>query len=724
MNDAERQEYRFGEFALDEACRRLSQNGEALTLNPKAFDLLVELIRHSGTVVTKDDLLARVWPDQIVEENNLSVHVSALRKLLGNGNGNGTKYIATIPGKGYSFVAPVESSDDIIVEHRTYERITIEPGTDSSALPHLLPPASRLPSWPRWALAGLVFAAAVFSAAMFWRQYSRPAGFLPSSFSERKLTTSGRVNIAAISPDGKMFAYSVLDVKRERSSIRAGQTNGSSDVEIVPVGEQQNDLVSFSSDGQSIYYVEHAPRQSENGTLNKVSAIGGVPQRIVSGINIYPAVSPDEKKLAVVRTESKNKTSTLALLSLDGSGEQTLVTRSLDAPIRALSMAWSKDGSLIAFGARKEDEDTNEVFVSDTASGGTRQLTNSKIGKIFRLGWLSDGTGLIAITSSVNRAWGKMWHVSYPDGALSEITRDQQQYASALSLSEDARSLLSVEVNAESNIWTSPADRLSDLRQTTFGSLGRQDGWFGLDISNDGGVVYTTKNGLFAALWLMNADGSDAKQLTPADALDFNPVFSPDGEFIVFESDRSGASEIWRVRLDGRDLTQLTKDGKNTNPSFLADGRTVVYRHGDAEDASLRRISVTGGEAAVVSALVCSSPRSSPNGEFIACGRRIGGQNVMAIISVTTGEQLKQFPVPPTYNFDLGGIRWTPDGRFVCYRDWTYGIWKQSVDGGEAQRIEGLPEEKLYQYVWSRDGKKFVMTRGREMRDVVLLSRN
>ena len=349
---------------------------------------------------------------------------------------------------------------------------------------------------------------------------------------------------------------------------------------------------------------------------------------------------------------------------------------------------------------------------------------NSKIGKIFRLGWLSDGTGLIAITSSVNRSWGKMWHVSYPDGALSEITRDHQQYASALSLSDDARSLLSVEVNAESNIWTAPADRLPDLTQTTFGSLGRQDGWFGLDISHDGRILYTAKNGLYAALWLTDAEGRNAKQLTPADAVDFNPVFSPDGEFIAFDSDRSGRSEIWRVRLDGSDLTQITGDGNNTNPSFLADGQTIVYRHDETKDASLRRISLNGGDAAVLSASGCLSPRSSPNGEFVACGRRIGGQNMVAIVSASTGEQLKQFPVPPTFNFDLGGIRWTPDGHFVCYRDWTHGIWRQSVDGGEPQRIEGLPEEKFYQYVWSRDGKRFVLTRGRELRDVVLLSRN
>ncbi|HMU32928.1 MAG TPA: winged helix-turn-helix domain-containing protein [Pyrinomonadaceae bacterium] len=713
-------EYRFGEFTLDEARRRISRNGETLSLNPKAFDLLVELIRSSGSVITKDDLLARVWPDQFVEENNLSVQVSALRKLLGNGNG--AQYIATVPGKGYSFVAPVESNHDFIIEQRTYERITIEQDDANAGLRQLSPPTPRR-NFLLKLLFVCVLVAIAFTAAMFWRQFSKANAFEPSSFSERKLTTSGRVNIAALSPDGKMFAYSVIDVPREHSSIRVGQTNGSSDVEVVPAGAEQFELVSFSSDGQFVYYVEHGLRQSENGTLIKVPALGGVSQRVLSGINIYPAISPDEKKLAVVRTDSKNKTSTLALINLDGSNEQALVTRPLETPIRALSLAWSKDASLIAFCSRRENEDTSEVFVADTAAGNVQQLTDSKIGKIFRLGWLADRTGLIAITSSVNRAWGALWHINYPDGTLSEITRDHRQYASALSLSQDARSAVAVEVSSESNIWTSLSPS-ADLTQLTFGGLSRQDGWFGLDISNDGRFLYTAKTGANVAIWLMDADGRDTRQLTPADALDFNPTFSADGEFVVFDSNRSGSSEIWRVRTNGKDIEQLTFDGENTNPSFLPNGETIVYKHGDANGTSLQRLSLNEKVVSILDPKGCTSPRISPNGEFVACGRRIGGQPSVVVISASTGEQLKQFPVPQTFNFDLGGIRWTPDGRFICYRDWTYGLWRQPVDGGQPQRIENLPEEKIYQYVWSRDGKRLVLTRGREMRDVVLLNRS
>ncbi len=126
MAGVENGQYRFGSFELDAPRRRLTLDGETMSVNPKAFDLLLELIRHRGSVVSKDELLSAVWPDQIVEENNVSVHVSALRKLL-SADSDGKQLIATIPGRGYSFVAPVECiDDDLVIEQRTVERIVIE----------------------------------------------------------------------------------------------------------------------------------------------------------------------------------------------------------------------------------------------------------------------------------------------------------------------------------------------------------------------------------------------------------------------------------------------------------------------------------------------------------------------------------------------------------------------------------------------------------------------
>jgi non-specific serine/threonine protein kinase len=94
--------YRFDRFELQPGHQRLLQDGRAVAVGPRAFELLVALVEQAGDLVTKDELLARVWPKVVVEENNLQVQVSSLRKILG------PAAIATVPGRGYRFTLPLE----------------------------------------------------------------------------------------------------------------------------------------------------------------------------------------------------------------------------------------------------------------------------------------------------------------------------------------------------------------------------------------------------------------------------------------------------------------------------------------------------------------------------------------------------------------------------------------------------------------------------------------
>ena len=98
--------YEFGAFRLDPAEHVLLRAGEIVPLTPKAFETLLLLVEQSGHVVDKDELMRRVWPDTFVEEVNLAKNISALRKVLGEGEA-GEKYIETIPKRGYRFVAQV-----------------------------------------------------------------------------------------------------------------------------------------------------------------------------------------------------------------------------------------------------------------------------------------------------------------------------------------------------------------------------------------------------------------------------------------------------------------------------------------------------------------------------------------------------------------------------------------------------------------------------------------
>jgi DNA-binding winged helix-turn-helix (wHTH) protein/tetratricopeptide (TPR) repeat protein len=103
--------YEFGPFRLDAADRVLLREGQVLALAPKASDLLLVLVRNAGRVVLKDELMQEVWPDTFVEENNLTVTISALRKTLGEGP-SAQGYIQTVPRRGYRFAASVRQSVD------------------------------------------------------------------------------------------------------------------------------------------------------------------------------------------------------------------------------------------------------------------------------------------------------------------------------------------------------------------------------------------------------------------------------------------------------------------------------------------------------------------------------------------------------------------------------------------------------------------------------------
>ena len=106
----------FGHYLLFRSEKLLMDRGRPLRLGSHAIDLLIALVERAGEVVSKNDLISYAWPNSIVDDNNLRVHVAAIRKILGDGHG-GSRYIINVAGRGYSFVAPVSSVDAVPSEY-------------------------------------------------------------------------------------------------------------------------------------------------------------------------------------------------------------------------------------------------------------------------------------------------------------------------------------------------------------------------------------------------------------------------------------------------------------------------------------------------------------------------------------------------------------------------------------------------------------------------------
>src|SRR5262249_13880432 len=103
--------YRFDSYWMDLDIFCLFRNGEPVPLPPKEFELLQILGEQSGQIVTREELISRLWPDTIVEEANLNVHISGLRKALGE-SPNSRQFIQTLPRRGYRFVAEVHENGE------------------------------------------------------------------------------------------------------------------------------------------------------------------------------------------------------------------------------------------------------------------------------------------------------------------------------------------------------------------------------------------------------------------------------------------------------------------------------------------------------------------------------------------------------------------------------------------------------------------------------------
>src|SRR2546430_15602338 len=125
MLESERMIYTFDASQLDARKRLLLRDGKPVQLKSKVFDLLLALVESGGREISKEELMERVWADQIVEDANLTGTMSLLRKALGE-KANEHRLIVTIPGRGYRFVGESQVAEGLIVEQHTVLQIVID----------------------------------------------------------------------------------------------------------------------------------------------------------------------------------------------------------------------------------------------------------------------------------------------------------------------------------------------------------------------------------------------------------------------------------------------------------------------------------------------------------------------------------------------------------------------------------------------------------------------
>jgi serine/threonine protein kinase/Tol biopolymer transport system component len=577
----------------------------------------------------------------------------------------------------------------------------------------------------RWwlAISGLV-ALAIAIGIVAYRKL-QPKTFPFQKFEITQLTSGGSEKIAVISPDGKYVAFTeteggteLIPIPHEKQGLRIMQVAGG-DVQIIPPAEVNYTGLTFSHDGQYLYFVQTEAKNGYSlGTLYKIPALGGTPQRLIIDVDSPVSLSPDGTQLVFVRNGVSNGRGDSRLFAAkeDGSEERPIAVRKL--PDEFLSPAWSPDGKNISvFGSK----DGRFSLVEVPEQGGQeRQLTQHQWGWLVSSQWISSGSGLV-----VNAREGKVVepmqfeYVSYPDGEVRRITNDLNYYV-GVSLTADDKTLATVQSTMVMNIWVASLSDAINAKPITTGGHAWTPAW-----TPDNRIVYALDEVNRRRLWMMSSDGSKSSPLPGAvGTFDFRPRVSANGQ-IVFGSERAGSLQIWRMDLDGSNAKQLTNsnDIMISEMDISSDGKWVVYGRSIGGYGELWKVPMQGGEPVRVAHQPAYRYRLSisPDAKMVAytySDSRVKPPRGVALVPLEGESEVTLLDIP------ADGVRWTGDSRSLLYsstRGGVSNIWERPIAGGSPKQLTHFTSEMIHIFDVSKDGMQLAIQRATSNSHVVLI---
>jgi Tol biopolymer transport system component len=453
----------------------------------------------------------------------------------------------------------------------------------------------------------------------------------------------------------------------------------------------------------------------------------------VAHVSSAVSFSPDGRKLTFERIAPGSSTASLLVANADGSEEVAVATRETTRrqPLSP-GVAWSPDGKVIAWPDVAPKGGGVRITLVSLEGRAERQLGTHVWRTVNGIAWVPDGTGLLVTGFDEDTDFrNQVFSVSSTDGETHPITNDVNGYV-GVSVTADSSKLLTVATDGVSRLWVSRTGDVATLKPI---SSGRTDGFFGLSWTPDGRIVHANRD---YDLWMVNADGSDARLLTPDSHTNRLPAVSPDGRYVVFESWRGRSARppttdrLWRIDIDGGNPTHLPAEGVvGANglswPQFTPDSRTVIYEYVKPElGFALGRISIDGKDARrLTHNRFTLGPAISPDGTRVAAYFRENPTAVpgkLGILPIDGGDPVVTFD--GARGFRNRGLRWKPDGRALTYfvdRGGTTQIWEQPVAGGPPRMIADFDDDFVFWHDWSRDGR-LALSRGRTERDAVLIT--
>jgi Tol biopolymer transport system component/DNA-binding winged helix-turn-helix (wHTH) protein len=625
---------RFGLFEFDSRSGELRKSGIRIKLQDQPLQILKMLLEHPGEVVTREQIQARLWPDGTFVEfdNAINSAVRRLRDALSDKAEN-PRFIETLARRGYRFIAPASCGS--------------EPRDAESAVPQPRRPAEKHRS-PRPIIAGVLASAALAALATIVVQRAN-SRVEPHFFTATPLTTYPGAEIEpAFSPDGTRVAFAWNGPAQDNFDIYV-KLIGAGDPVRLTRSAAADRSPAWSPDGQWIAFLrELSDRES---AIVLVPALGG-PERELSRIGFvwihtwavpgrYLSWSPDGKTIFVVDARMAGMIPSHRIIGVSvESGNQQVLT----SPVGVVgdgSLAPSPDGRVLAF-TRTTAYSPRELF-SVQLSGGPNGGSESRI------------TAMKAAVLACALEWT-------PDGGELLFS------------------------TCGHGIWRMPASGTARaVRLVGVGENARD-----LAVARQGGRLVYSDGGEDQNIWRIGINGNSAQPapFIASTRKESNMQYSPDGQRIAFESDRSGVEEIWVSDHEGSNAVQLTSfgEGWSGTPRWSPDGRTIAFDRSQAGGRwAIYVISSQGGKprSVVQDPFNNTIPSWSRDGRWIYFTSGRMGRLEIFKINASGG--------PVVQVTKHGGVAATesPDGSELYYNKTgeTGGLWKMPVQGGAEQKI-------------------------------------
>ena len=550
-----------------------------------------------------------------------------------------------------------------------------------------------------------------------WRGDSGPIPF--QNMAMEKLTTSGHVVLATISPDGK-YVVNVVDEGHGQQSLWMRHVATGSNAQIKAANEVAYRGLTFSPNGDFLYFVQNEPQHPGVGFLYQIPVLGGTPRKLMDDVDSAVSFSPDGTQMVYLRDSSSDASSTLIIAHVDGTGERVLARM----PLPGYSdPSWSPDGKWIAASVLDPGTQNLGRVVLLNPDTGKEKTVYAGTAILQKPTWMPNSEHLLLIFHDVSSDWnGQVGEIAIAAGKLHRITNDLNSYSNlTLSVTKDGRQLVAIQITPQAAIYTMSSDSNGSATAKEIASHGDVGvGWL-----PDGRLVAMDYD---SHISVMNADGSNRSIIFQEHLPMSGLSVCPDGANALFSmpNQQTKTINVWRLDLQSGAVSVLTKGTVDQNVSCSPDSKSFLYTTFNKGRKLLMRGSISGGDAKQLNDKVIEFAVASPDNQQIAAlasqGAGVNFRTSIEILPAQGGLPVKAFP-PVAAMSNI--FQYSADGQALYYPVTAKGVSNivmQPVGAKTVTPMTNFNDLLIYGYSYDWKNKRVAVARGRSNTDVVLLT--